>query len=57
MLSEYSAPLAMPETHQRDPVVRVKMSDLGGVMMTKHKAPIITQHVENEEYKGLCLHV
>jgi hypothetical protein len=36
MLSEYSAPLAMPETQQRDPVVRVQMSNLSSVMVTKH---------------------
>jgi hypothetical protein len=35
MLSEYSTLLAMPETHQRDPVFRVQMSNLSGVMVTK----------------------
>ena len=52
MLSESSAPLALPETQQRDPVVTVQMSGLGDVMVTKHKAPIVMQQVEHEEDNG-----
>jgi hypothetical protein len=45
LLSESSAPFAAPESLQRDPVVRVQMSDLSGVMVTINLAPIIMQKI------------
>jgi hypothetical protein len=53
MLSESNVPFAMPESLQRDPVVRVQMFGLSGVMVTKHQASIIMQQVEYEEDNGL----
>jgi len=36
MLIESSVPFAIPESLQKDPVVKVQMFGLSGVMVTKH---------------------